>query len=186
MGASRQGKLPGETDLSLATEALRAALDDGGFTKDDVDGLLTMPGTTSPDPAKHYLRLGEHLGINPKIAGSVSRMGGATAGMLVQQAALAVSAGMAEVVAVRLRRRRPHRRLQVLARQAAPPSPRATGACTATPPTARSAPGGTWRLYGTTSEQLGWVAVNGRRNASLNPAAVMREPITIADHQARG
>ena len=38
-------------------------------------------------------------------------------------------------------------------------------------------------LYGTTSEQLGWVAVNGRRNASLNPNAVMREPITVADHQ---
>ena len=39
-------------------------------------------------------------------------------------------------------------------------------------------------LYGTTSEQLGWVAVNGRRNAALNPQAVMRKPITIEDHQA--
>ena len=28
------------------------------------------------------------------------------------------------------------------------------------------------------------MAVNGRRNASLNPNAVMREPITIADHQS--
>jgi len=39
-------------------------------------------------------------------------------------------------------------------------------------------------LYGTTSEQLGWVAVNGRRNASMNPDAVMRTPITIEDHQS--
>ena len=54
---------------------------------------------TTANPAKHYLRLGEHLGINPKITGWLSA-GGATAGMLVQQAALAVSAGMAEVVAV--------------------------------------------------------------------------------------
>jgi acetyl-CoA acetyltransferase len=39
-------------------------------------------------------------------------------------------------------------------------------------------------LYGTTSEQLGWVAVNARRNASLNPNAVMRDLITIEDHQS--
>lgn len=39
-------------------------------------------------------------------------------------------------------------------------------------------------LYGTTSEQLGAVAVAARKHASMNPNAVMREPITIADHQA--
>lgn len=182
VGASRQGKLPGETDLSLATEALRAALDDSGFRKDDVDGLLTMPGTTSPDPAKHYLRLGEHLGINPKIAGSLS-MGGATAGVLVQQAALAVAAGMAEVVAC------------VFGDAARTGGSRFAAASGGTVSwgnwgmygnAANSALGARrhMALYGTTSEQLGWVAVNGRRNAARNPAAVMREPITLADHQA--
>ena len=182
VGASRQGKLPGETDLALATEALRAALDDSGFTKGDIDGLLTMPGTTTADPAKHYLRLGEHLGINPKIAGSVSA-GGATAGMLVQQAALAVHAGMAEVVAV------------VFGDAAR------TGGSRFSAPSGAAVSSSNWgmygnaansalgarrhmALYGTTSEQLGWVAVNGRRNASLNPDAVMREPITLADHQS--
>jgi acetyl-CoA acetyltransferase len=39
-------------------------------------------------------------------------------------------------------------------------------------------------LYGTTSEQLGEVAVAMRKHASLNPMAIMREPITVADHQA--
>src|SRR3546814_15568603 len=39
-------------------------------------------------------------------------------------------------------------------------------------------------LYGTTSRQLGEIAVACRRHASMNPAAVMREPITIEDHQA--
>lgn len=39
-------------------------------------------------------------------------------------------------------------------------------------------------LYGTTSEQLAEVAVACRRHASMNPNAVMREPITIGDHQA--
>ena len=34
-------------------------------------------------------------------------------------------------------------------------------------------------LYGTTKEQLGWIALNGRRNAALNPRAVYREPMTM-------
>ena len=37
-------------------------------------------------------------------------------------------------------------------------------------------------LYGTTKEQLGWIALNGRRNAALNPLAVYREPMTMADY----
>jgi acetyl-CoA acetyltransferase len=39
-------------------------------------------------------------------------------------------------------------------------------------------------LYGTTSTQLGEVAVAARRHAALHPLAVMRAPITVADHQA--
>ncbi len=38
--------------------------------------------------------------------------------------------------------------------------------------------------YGTTREQMGWVAVNARRNAALNPRAVYREPLTIDDYLA--
>jgi acetyl-CoA acetyltransferase len=39
-------------------------------------------------------------------------------------------------------------------------------------------------LYGTTKEQLGWLAVNSRRNAALNPLAVYRDPITLVDYLA--
>lgn len=38
--------------------------------------------------------------------------------------------------------------------------------------------------YGATSEQLGWIAVNGRRRAAQNPAAVFRKPLTIEDYLA--
>ena len=38
--------------------------------------------------------------------------------------------------------------------------------------------------YGATSEQLGWIAVNGRRRAAQNPAAVFRQPLTIDDYMA--
>ena len=37
--------------------------------------------------------------------------------------------------------------------------------------------------YGTTTRQLAEVSVAIRHNASLNPAAVMRQPITIDDHE---
>ena len=38
--------------------------------------------------------------------------------------------------------------------------------------------------YGATSEQLAEVAVTFRRHAGLNPRAIMRAPMTVADHQA--
>jgi len=38
--------------------------------------------------------------------------------------------------------------------------------------------------YGTTKEQLGWLAINSRRNAALNPRAVFKDPITMADYLA--
>jgi acetyl-CoA acetyltransferase len=38
--------------------------------------------------------------------------------------------------------------------------------------------------YGTTSEQLGQIAVNGRRNAALNPKAIYTDPMTLDDYLA--
>ena len=38
--------------------------------------------------------------------------------------------------------------------------------------------------YGTTKEQLGWLAINSRRNAGLNPRAVYRDPMTMDDYLA--
>ncbi|HEV7564420.1 MAG TPA: thiolase family protein [Microbacteriaceae bacterium] len=181
MGASPQGKLPDETPLSLASNALQAALEDAGLRKDELDGLLTMPGTTSTEGAKDYLSLGASLGINPSVAGSMV-MGGATAGALIEQAALAIDAGMAEVVAC------------VFADTA-----RSGGSRFAASPggadswgiwgmfgnAANSALGAQrhMSLYGTTSEQLGWVAVTCRKHAAANPQAVMREPMALEDHQ---
>jgi acetyl-CoA acetyltransferase len=39
-------------------------------------------------------------------------------------------------------------------------------------------------LYGTTKEQLGWMAINSRRNAGLNPLAAYRDPMTMSDYLA--
>src|SRR3981189_1007817 len=98
VGAARQGKLPDEHPLSLAAQAFRLALEDSGIDKREVDGLLTMPGTTSPEGAKNYLNVGELVGVNPRFTGSLT-MGGATGGALIQIAAMAIATGMAKAVA---------------------------------------------------------------------------------------
>jgi acetyl-CoA acetyltransferase len=38
--------------------------------------------------------------------------------------------------------------------------------------------------YGTTREQLAWIALNARRNAELNPKAVYRDPMSMDDYMA--
>ena len=39
-----------------------------------------------------------------------------------------------------------------------------------------------FELYGTTRETLGWIALNARKNAALNPWAVYRDPLTMDDY----
>ena len=36
--------------------------------------------------------------------------------------------------------------------------------------------------YGTTKETLGWIALNQRANAELNPSAIYRTPMTMDDY----
>jgi acetyl-CoA acetyltransferase len=38
-------------------------------------------------------------------------------------------------------------------------------------------------LYGSRSEDLGWIAVTCRKHAAMNPNAVMRDRISLDDHQ---
>ncbi|MFI5254650.1 MAG: thiolase C-terminal domain-containing protein [Candidatus Limnocylindrales bacterium] len=181
VGVSRLGHLPAETPLSLATEAFRLALDDAGIAKDDVDGLLTMPDRASAD-ARHYLVVGEHLGIDPNFTATLS-LGGATAGALVEVAAMAVATGMATTVACVFGDNSRSLRSRFDVAYGRPDSWAIWGLFGNV---ANSAMGARrhMALYGTTSEQLGWVAVSARRHAALNPEATMREPITLADHQA--
>jgi acetyl-CoA acetyltransferase len=182
VGATAQGKRPGATAIGLQVEAVRRALADAGLERSEVDGLLTMPGTTSPEGPKNFLRLGEALGINPRWTGSLS-MGGATGLVLLEQASLAIAAGKASVVVCAF---------GDAARSGGSRFSGAAGwgdswgiwgmfaACANSAMTARRH----MHEYGTTSRQLAEVAVACRGHAALNEAAVMREPITVEDHQA--
>jgi acetyl-CoA acetyltransferase len=184
VGRTKQGTLPGRTALDLGLEAFRLALEDAGLDKQEVDGVLTHPGTTSREGGLHYLRFCEAAGIDPRYAGSKS-MGGSTGGALVQEAVMAVAAGLAEVVVC-------------VFGDAARSGGQKFNSSAGDPavdwgiwgmfgPHSNSALGARrhMALYGTTSEQLGAVAVACRRHAQLNPDAVMAgKPITLKDHQS--
>ena len=182
VGATEQGKLPGSTSHTLAVEAFKRALEDSGLQKGDIDGLLSMPGTTSPEGSLNYLRLGEALGMDPRYTGSMT-MGGGTAGALVQMACLAIATGLATNVACVF---------GDAAKTGGSRFNRASGwgdswgiwGMYAAAANSAIAASRHMALYGTTSRQLGEVAVACRKHASMNPNAVMREPITIEDHQA--
>lgn len=182
VGATPQGRLPGATQLSLEVDAFKLAIEDAGLDKSQIDGLLTFPGTTAPEGSLNYLRLGEALGINPAYTGSLT-MGGGTAGALIQMAAMAVEAGLATYVACVF---------GDVAKSGGSRFARASGwgdswgiwGMMGAAANSAVAASRHMALYGTTSEQLGEVAVACRSHAALNPAAVMRDPITIADHQA--
>jgi acetyl-CoA acetyltransferase len=181
VGATKQGKLPNETPLSLTVEAVRLALADSGIDKSEVDGLLTMPGTTSPEGSKNYLNVGELLGINPRFTGSMT-MGGATGGALVQIAAMAVATGMAKVVVCVFA---DTARTGGSRFGAAAGGDNSWGVWGMFGNAANSALGFRrhMALYGSKPEQLGWVAVTCRKHALMNPNAIMQKPITIDDHQ---
>ncbi len=172
----------------LAVEAIRRALEDAGLHKDDVDGLLI---NRSP------VAIGERLDLDLQtIAGlrnlrllNVLEGEGSSAVQMVQLASLAIQAGMAGIVAC------------VFADTPLMEDASAGGAFAQAmsltglpgfeeyyglfgPPAAYAlAARRHMHLYGTTHDQLGAIAVSNRKWASLNPDAVMREPITLEDHR---
>jgi acetyl-CoA acetyltransferase len=182
IGQTEQGALPGSTALSLGLEAFRRALDDAGLDKSEIDGVLTHPGTTSREGGLHYLRFCEAAGIDPAYAGS-KMMGGNTGGALIQEAVMAIEAGLATTVVC-------------VFGDAAKTGGQKFDSAAGDP----SLSWGIWgmfgphsnsglsarrhmELYGTTNEHLGHVAVTFREHAQLNPQAVMYgHPITLDDY----
>ncbi len=186
LGVTAVGKVYGRTPADFAADAVRRAVADAGLRLADVDGLLTSSGVTGGVSVD----LQRDLGLTDLRILSHLQSYGATAATMMQVAALAVMSGTASVVAC------------VFADSPLRPD-RGAGAAYGT----RRAPAGWWGLlgasgviganplyalaarrhmarFGTTTEQLGHVAVAQRAWAALNPAAQQREPITLADHQA--
>ncbi|MEU6113787.1 lipid-transfer protein [Streptomyces sp. NPDC047117] len=187
IGATEFSKDSGRSELKLAVEAVRAALDDAGLGPEDVDGLVTFTMDTSPE-----ITVAQAAGIGDLSFFSRVHYGGGAACATVQQAAMAVATGIAEVVVCyRAFNERSGRRFGsgVQHREAS-----AEGTALGwNLPFGLLTPA-SWvamaaqrylHVYGLKPEAFGHVAVAGRRHAARNPAAYFHgKPITLADHAA--
>ncbi|OCB61951.1 acetyl-CoA acetyltransferase [Mycobacterium malmoense] len=197
IGISRIGRRTGIAGLDLTMEAVRAAIEDAGLVAADIDGIATLGDTPAGD-------VNAQLRIEAADCGS----GFGTGGLLspVMSACRAVAERRARHVVVYRTIQMLGGTVPVKPQENAPAPPLARmfeAPAGAERPAvgamddvndlvaANAYSAANWlalncrrhmELYGTTKEQLGWVALNGRRNAALNPRAVYRDPMTMADY----
>jgi acetyl-CoA acetyltransferase len=189
IGATEFSKESGRSELQLAVEAVRAAVEDAGLTMGDVDGL-----TTFTMDANSEIAVARELGIGELRFFSRINYGGGAACATVQQAAMAVATGVADVVVCyrAFNERSGDRFGQVSV--AANTQVNTNGLDNAwSYPMGLGTPAATVAMqarrymheYGATSEDFGRVAVADRRHAATNPHAFFHgRPITLEDHQA--
>ena len=180
VGTTRYGKLPEYDAYELGIWALKEALADCGLAFADIDGLII-------NRIADYQRFGEMTGINPRYT-SITPGQGRFSGICIQTAVAVIAAGLASTVAL------------VYGNNGRSSGDHYGGASDAYGsggaglwfPYGMTSPGAFHALmmrrhmeqFGTTTDELGAVAMAFRRHASLNPQAVMRTPFTLEDYRA--
>ncbi|MFD9215088.1 thiolase C-terminal domain-containing protein [Streptomyces sp. NPDC087659] len=174
------GRVDGPTPYALHAQAARRALADSGLGRDVVDGLASAGlGTLAP------AEVAEYLGLRPRWVDSTA-VGGATWEVMAAHAADAIAAGHANAVLLVYGSTA---RADIRAgRRTSDLSFGARGPLQFEVPyghtlIAKYAMAARRHMheYGTTEEQLAEVAVQARANASHNPDAMFRDPITVDD-----
>src|SRR5438105_14303453 len=189
IGATEFSKDSGRSELRLAVEATAAALDDAGIDPAQVDGMVTFTMDGNPE-----IEIARNLGIGELNFFSRISHGGGAACATVQQAALAVATGVADVVVCyRAFNERSGRRFGAGV-QDRPPMPTAESAHFSWYAPFGLLTPAQWvamfatrymHEYGATSEDFGRVAVADRKHAAVNPRAWFHgQPITLEEHQA--
>ena len=171
------------SSLELQFEASLAAIADAGLSPRDIDGVIPIGITAAP--VEEYVT---SFGIPDLRFSALIPHGGASAVGALQAAAAAIAAGICTAVLVPAGRnvssgeRAGVRIHQMPQFRYVTEFERPVGAIA---PAQLYAPMARLHMerYGTTSEQLGAVAVTCRRHAGLHGNAVMTEPITLEDHQ---
>ncbi|MAL77906.1 MAG: hypothetical protein CMN55_02150 [Sneathiella sp.] len=176
------GALPGSSCMALHAEAALGALADAGLTKADIDGVLCAYSFTEP-----HLMLSsvfcEYMNIQPKFNAAIE-VGGATACVMVMQAAALVESGMCKHVLVVTG----DNRMTGMPKGGAVATLAKVGHAQFEHPYGMSVPAAYALVaqnymheYGVTSEHLASIAVTAREYAIMNSKAHRKEPITIND-----
>lgn len=187
IGATEFSKDSGRSELQLACEAVSAAIDDAGLQPADVDGLVTFTMDNNPE-----IEVARNVGIGDLSFFSRVHYGGGAACATIQQAAMAVATGMAEVVvAYRAFNERSGRRFGSGSKQWEPTAEGVAFGWYTTygfmTPAAWVAMFATRYLhtYGVSTTAFGHVSVAARAHAATNPNAhFYGRPITLDDHQS--
>jgi len=187
IGATEFSKNSCRSELQLAAECVRNALDDCGLEPSDVDGMTTFTLDTSDD-----IEVARTVGIGDLTMFSRVPHGGGAATGLLHQAAMAIATGVAEVVVC-------YRALN--GRSGQRYSEGVGGTVTTSDlihwgwyiPYGLLTPA-SWvamftqrymHRYGATSADLAQVAVSTRKHAVTNPNAFFYgKPLTVEEHQS--
>lgn len=187
IGMSPIGRRLMQPPLALTVQACEAAIADAGLTFADIDGLSTYPGAINVGGFGEggVTALEAALGIRPTWHNGAMETFGP--GGSVIAAMLAVACGLARhVLCFRTLWEATHGELMKQGK-IAPSMGRMSGwqmpfGATSAAHTLAMNAQRHFQRYGTTKETLGWIALNQRANAELNPTAIYRSPMTMEDY----
>jgi acetyl-CoA acetyltransferase len=194
IGQSAVGRRLNVDPLALTADACLAAIEDAGLTRDQIDGLSTYPGNM-PSPGGFsgagVTEVQEMLRLNlnwfcggPELPGQLGS---------VVNAVMAVATGLARHVLC----------FRTVWESTAQGGGGRQGIGAGGGGRFRASGFMQWNLpygaasaavwiammakrhfheFGTTREQMAWIALNARRNAGLNPKAVYRDPMSMDDY----
>lgn len=184
VGETRYGRESTRSQLALTLEASLAAIADAGLDPKDIDGVI--PYGAGGIVAEDFIT---NFGLTDLRYSALTPMGGASPVAAIQSATMAVASGVANHVLVALGRGSISGG-RITKRLAEMPQMRLVAEFEM--PLGTNAPAQFYshmarrhmETFGTTSEQFAEVAMTCRRNAELNDNAMMRKPMSLADHQA--
>ncbi|MCZ8108267.1 MAG: acetyl-CoA acetyltransferase [Burkholderiales bacterium] len=176
----------GGSVLQVQARAAKAALDDARIPMRDVDGLLVAGLWGVPGPGQlPSVTLGEYLGIFPRFA-DTTNIGGSAFEAHVAHAAMAIEAGYCDVALIVYGSMQKSERSRTLGGRPPVLTMQFENVWGIPQPVGGYALAAQRHMheFGTTQEQLAEIAVATRKWAALNPAATMRDPLTIDDVMA--
>ena len=180
IGHTAFGKHPGRGTVSLNVEAIRKALADAGVEKREVDGLF-VKAPTSKFEMMYAQKLAEALGMSPRIGG-VYDHGGASNISMISYATMAIEAGQCEVAIVTLADNPATGTRQAYEKSYGDDGSGLYGWFGTSAGYAMIAQRHMGQ-YGTTSDQLGAIAVACRKHGAANPHAQLRKPLTLDQYR---
>lgn len=185
IGQTEFSKNSGRSEMQLAVEASRSAIEDAGLSASDIDGTVTFSQDTNDET-----ELARHLGISELRWTARTTGGGGGASATVQLAAAAVASGAANTILI-------YRAFNERSGQRFGQPIGSYGAGIKLPDVhvtfGLDTPAKIYALwyqpymlkYDVTNEDLALYVVTARQNAATNPRAWFYEkPITAVDHQS--